>query len=136
MYLIAFRPEYQITVEPTRNRIFYKHYAELAQAQDLPDYLADWQLALAAMQPGFTILSDMTDLPVVSDQLAELIGRAQQLVMGLGVRQVAAVHAPGSETYHISETVRAEAELPMRIFTDLWEADRYLDELTPREAAI
>lgn len=129
MQLIAFCPEYQITVEPDRNRIFYKHYAELAQAKELPNYLNDWRLALAIMQPGFTILSDMTDLPTVSDHLAELIGLAQQLVLGMGVRQVATVHAPSSETYYISETVRAESALPVRTFTDLWEADKFLDEL-------
>lgn len=129
MQLIAFCPEYQITVEPDRNRIFYKHYAELAQAKELPNYLNDWRLALAIMQPGFTILSDMTDLPTVSDHLAELIGLAQQLVLGMGVRQVATVHAPSSETYYISETVRAESALPVRTFTDLWEADKFLDKL-------
>lgn len=129
MQLIAFCPEYQITVEPARNRIFYKHYAELAQAQELPNYLNDWRLALAIMQPDFTILSDMTDLPTVSNHLAELIGLAQQLVIGMGVRQVATVHAPSSETYYISETVRAESALPVRTFTDLWEADKFLDKL-------
>ncbi len=41
MRLIAFRPEYQITAEPNRNRIFYKHFVELAQAQDLPNDLHD-----------------------------------------------------------------------------------------------
>ena len=133
MRLIAFCPEYQITVEPARNRIFYKHYAELASASALPDYHNDWELALEAMQPGFTMLSDMTDLPTVSDHLADLIGRAQQMVIGRGVRLVAAVHAPGSETYYASETVRQESGLPMRTFTDLWEADKFLDELVAED---
>ena len=135
MQLIAFRPEYQITVEIARNRIFYKHYAELTNTYDLPNYLADWQLALANMQPGFTILSDMTDLPTVSDQLAGLIGQAQQLVASSGLRLVVTVHQPGSETFQASEIVRQEALLPIRSFTDLWEADKFLDELVA-EASI
>ena len=129
MNLVAFRPEYQITVEPARNRIFYKHYAELAEANELPDYLADWRLALAAMRPGFTILSDMTDLPTVSDDLAGLVGQAQQLVLSYGLLLMATVHAPGSETYYASHTVREDSGMPMRTFTDLWEADKFLDEL-------
>lgn len=129
MRLIAFRSEYQITVEPIHNRLFYKHYAELAHTTALPDYLSDWEQALEVMRPGFTILSDMTDLPTVSDQLAGLIGQAQLLVMRRGVRLVAAVHAPGSETYHASNTVREESSLPIRTFTDLWEADKFLDVL-------
>lgn len=134
MYLIAFRTEYQITVEPARNRTFYKHYAELTQANKLPDYQDNWQQALAVMQPGFTILSDMTDLPTVSEHLAELIGQAQQRVIDHGVRLAAAVHAPGSETYYASETIREESGMPMRTFTDLWEADKFLDELVAEPA--
>ena len=38
-------------------------------------------------------------------------------------------NAPSSETYYISETVRAESALPVRTFTDLWEADKFLDKL-------
>ena len=134
MRLVAFCSEYQITVDSARNRIFYKHYAEIAEARDLPDYLTDWQLALQTMQSGFTILSDMTDLPVVSDHLAGLIGQAQELVIGLGVLLVATVHAPGSETYYTSLVVREESSLPVRTFTDLWEADRFLDQLVAETA--
>ena len=130
MHLTAFRTEYQITVEPARNRIFYKHYAELASASELPDYLSDWQYALKAMQPGFTILSDMTNLPSVSAHLTELIEQVQQLVIRQGVRLVAAVYPLGSETYYASEVMRKESGLPMRAFMDLWEADKFLDELT------
>lgn len=125
MRLIAFRPEYQITAEPSRNRIFYKHFAALAAAQALPEYLHDWQQALDAMRPGFTILSDMTELDEVSGPLAGLFGQVQQMLDGRGLRMIATVHAPGNS--HAFEA--ATPELPRRIFTDLWEADRYLDEL-------
>ena len=69
----------------------------------------------------------------MSDRVADLIVRAQQAVIGRGVRLVAAVHAPGSETYYASETVRQESGLPMRTFTDLWEADKFLDELVAED---
>ena len=130
--LIAFRSEYQITVEPIRNRLFYKHYAELTHTAALPDYLPDWEQALEVVRPGFTILSDMTDLPTVSDQRAGLIGQAQLLVMRRGVRLVAAVHAPGSETYHARNTVREESSRPIRTFTDRWGADKFLDVWWPK----
>ncbi|GAB3851841.1 hypothetical protein GCM10028822_18920 [Hymenobacter terrigena] len=125
MRLIAFRPEYQITAEPSRNRIFYKHFAELTQAAELPEYLHDWQQALEAMRPGFTILSDMTELDEVSGPLAELFGQVQQMLAGRGLRMIATVHAPGNS--HSFE--EATPELPRCIFTDLWEADKFLDEL-------
>ena len=130
MRLIAFRPEYQITAEPSRNRIFYKHFADLAQANDLPEYLDDWQQALDAMTPGFTILSDMTELIDVSEQLVGLFEQVQQMLNGRGLRMIATVHAPGNAHPHEEST----AELPRRFFTDLWEADKFLDEVAATEA--
>lgn len=126
MRLIAFRPEYQITAEITRNRIFYKHFAEIAQAQELPNYLDDWQQALDTMKPGFTILSDMTDLLVVSAHLNSLIEQAQRLLEGRGLRMIASVHPPETDLAANDETA---AKWPQRRFTDLWEADKFLDEL-------
>ncbi|MGY3089085.1 hypothetical protein ACVWYF_002125 [Hymenobacter sp. UYAg731] len=125
MRLIAFRPEYQITAEPGRNRIFYKHFAELAQAHALPEYLHDWQVALDAVRPGFTILSDMTELSEISEPLAELFAQVQQMLNGRGLRLIATVYAPGKAHPHEEST----PERPRRIFTDLWEADKFLDEL-------
>jgi hypothetical protein len=127
MRLIAFRPEYQITVEPNRNRIFYKHYPELAQAAELPDYVSDWRQALAEMRPGFTILSDMTALDSVSALLAALIAEAQQLAIEYGVGLVAAVHAPDSATHRAALAGELDSALPVRSFIDLWEADKFLD---------
>ncbi|MCI1186659.1 hypothetical protein MON38_04460 [Hymenobacter sp. DH14] len=129
MRLIAFRPEYQITAEPSRNRIFYKHFAELAQAQELPEYLSDWQQALDAMKPGFTILSDMTELDDVSGPLAKLFEQAQTLLDGRGLRMIATVHAPDVALAHAATSAEAPAKYPRRSFTDLWQADKFLDEL-------
>lgn len=126
MRLIAFRPEYQITAEITRNRIFYKHFAEIAQAQELPDYIDDWRKALETMRPGFTILSDMTDLQVVSAHLSSLIEQAQQLLEGRGLRMIASVHAPETD---LSADDPTAGKWPQRRFTDLWEADKFLDEV-------
>ena len=122
--LIAFRSEYQITVEPNHNRIFYKHFAELAHARELPEYLHDWQQALDAMRPGFTILSDMTELAELSGPLAELFGQVQQMLDGRGLRMIATVYASGHNLHEDSTPER-----PRRVFTDLWEADKFLDEL-------
>jgi len=130
MRLIAFRPEYQLTVDPTRNRIFYKHYHELGDATELPDYLSDWQLALGAVHSGFTILTDVTNLPATSEHLTKLFVQAQQLCVSHGVRQVAEVHSPDADTYKASRLAREQSSLPVRTFSDMWEADKYLDDLT------
>ena len=48
---------------------------------------------------------------------------------------VAAAPAPGSETYHASNTIREESGLLIRTFTDLWEADKFLDVLVAERDA-
>lgn len=129
MALIAFRPEYQITVEADRNRIFYKPYAALLHAQALPHYLADWQLALASVQPGFTILTDITQHPAPNPTLMDSYVAAQQLIVRAGVRYVAEVHHPEATTEQASTAVSTRSAMPVRHFTDLWAADQFLDSL-------
>lgn len=133
MRLIAFRSEYQLTVDPARNRIFYKHYAEPEHAAHLPDYLSDWERALDAVAPGFTILTDVTNLPTTSEALMALLVQSQQLCVSRGVRQVAEVHSPDADTYNASRLAREQTSMPVRTFSDLWEADKYLDGLLPLE---
>ncbi|GAC1603154.1 MAG: hypothetical protein NVS3B25_31700 [Hymenobacter sp.] len=51
-----------------------------------------------------------------------------------GMRLVAAVHTPGSETYYASETMRQESGRPLCTVTDLWEANKFLAELMAQDA--
>ena len=128
MPLIAFRPEYQITAEPDQNRLFYKVFAEMQQAQALPHYLADWAAALAAVHPGFTILTNVASLTDVSPDLQPLFVAAQQLIVAQRVAMVAEVHRPDSPTHTNSADISIRSGMPVRTFVDAWEASRFLDE--------
>ena len=130
MRLIAFRPEYQITVDPVKNRIFYKFFAEMNSAQALPDFLPDWQRTLAQVQPGFTILTDTTQLTASHPDLLDTFVAAQALVLAHGVGTVAEIHRPGAPTEAVTEQARNRSALSVRRFVDLWEADKFLDELS------
>lgn len=127
MHLIAFRPEYQITVDPAKNRVFYKPFAEMNQAAALPHYLADWQLALAQVQSGFTILTDVTQMGAANPHLLDTFVAAQSLLVVGGVRLVAEIHLPDSVHQATSEAASRRSALPVRRFLDLWEGDQYLD---------
>ena len=127
MHLIAFRPEYQITVNPAKNRVFYKPFAEMNQAAALPHYLADWQLALAQVQSGFTILTDVTQMGAANPHLLDTFVAAQSLLVAGGVRLVAEIHLPDSVHQATSEAASRRSALPVRRFLDLWEGDQYLD---------
>lgn len=127
MRLIAFRAEYQITVNPDKNRVFYKPFAEMNQAAALPHYLADWQLALAEVRPGFTILTDVTQMQAPNPHLLDTFVAAQSLLVAGGVRLVAEIYSPDSEHRATSEAASRRSALPVRRFLDLWEGDQYLD---------
>lgn len=129
MRLIAFRPEYQLTVDPAKNRIFYKPFTEMNEATDLPDFLPDWQRALARVRPDFTVLTDTTQLTASNPDLLDLFVAVQTLVLAHGVGTVAEIHRPGAPTEAVTEQARNRSALPVRRFVDLWEADRFLDEL-------
>lgn len=129
MQLIAFRAEYQITVDGTRNRIFYKPFTEMHGATGLPHYLEDWEQALREVQPGFTILTDVTAMQKPNPSLWAQFVAAQELIVRRGVSQVAEVHLPSNATRDASEAIRQQSGLPVRRFVDLWEADGYLDQL-------
>ena len=130
MRLIALHPEYQIMVEPARNRIFYQNFGPMQLATALPYYLADWQAALAEIRPGFHILSDMQ---VVNQRAPELLlplfQQVEQLLVAHEVSMVAEVHVPGLPTRRLTDAVTTAQAMPLRQFLSIWEAAHFLDYL-------
>ena len=128
MHLIALRPEYQITVDRDRNRIFYQNFGPMRNAAALPHYRTDWQAALEKVGPGFCIL---TDMQVVNENGGGLLSEFQaveQLIVQRGVSLVAEVHLPGLPTRHCSDAVTTSRAMPVQYFLDVWEASLFLDE--------
>ena len=130
MLIIAFRPAYQLTVDPAKNRIFYQNFEHMQWAASLPHYVADWMAALAEVQPGFSILSDMQ----VVNQVSSLVPRpeflaVERLIVARGVRMVAEIYLPGQPGRRHSDVVTTRLAMPVRQFLSLWEADQFLDEL-------
>ena len=129
MHLIAFRTEYQITVDRAHNRIFYQNFAPMRTATALPHYRTDWQAALAEVQPGFCIL---TDMQVVNENGAALLSGFQaieQLIVQRGVQLVAEVHVPGLPTRCYTDAVTTRQAMPVEYFLDIWDATQFLDAL-------
>ncbi len=129
MRLIALRPEYQLMVEPDRNRVFYQNFAAMQTAKVLPHYLADWTAALAEVGPGFHILSDMQIVNQTSSALLADFQAVEQLIVARGVRVVAEVHLPGLPTRRHTDEVTTAQAMPVRQFLSIWEAAHFLDYL-------
>ncbi|WP_210520187.1 hypothetical protein [Hymenobacter terricola] len=129
MLLIAFRPEYQLTVDPAKNRIFYQNFGQMQWATSLPHYVADWTAALAEIRAGFSILSDMQVVNQVNPALRAQFMAVEQLIVAHEVRMVAEIHVPGLPTRRHSDLVTTSLAMPVRQFLTLWEADQFLDDL-------
>ncbi len=128
MALIAFRTEYQITVEPLKNRLCYKVFSEMQDAAALPHYLADWAAALDALQPGFTILTDVSSFGQSNPSLLPLYVATQQLITARRVAMVAEIYRLGSPSHDSNERISQRSGMPVRTFVDSWEADKFLDK--------
>ena len=131
MNQIAFRPEYQLTVEKDKNRLFYQNFDQMQQATTLPDYRTDWAAALAEVRPGFCILSDMQVVNQVNQELLEEFRAVEQLIVERGVSMVAEVHVPGLPTRRCTDEVTTSQVMPVRQFLNIWDAEQFLDDLKP-----
>lgn len=134
MRLIAFRPEYQLTVEHEKNRLFYQNFGQMQQATALPHYLADWTAALAEVRPGFSILSDMQVVNQSNQDLLVHFQAVEQLIVERGVSIVAEVHVPGLPTRRCCDEVTTARAMPVRQFLTMWEAVQFLDEVAAEPA--
>lgn len=129
MLLVAARPEYQLSVEPAKNRVFYQNFGPMQGALALPHYLADWAAALAEVHPGFTILADLQVVNQSNPDLLATFRAVERLLAQHGAGVMAEVHVPGLPTRRHSDEVSTGAATPVRHFLSLWEAVQYLDHL-------
>lgn len=129
MLLVAFRPEYQLSVEPAKNRIFYENFGPMRAATALPDYLADWAATLAKVEPGFSMLCDMQVTNRSNPALLAVFQAAEQLIVARGARVVAEVHVPGRPTRQHRDAVTTDQAMLVRHFLTFWEAAHFLDDV-------
>jgi hypothetical protein len=128
MRLVAFRPEYQLTVNDAENRIFYQNFGQMQSATSLPHYRADWAAALAEVKPGFSILSDMQVVNQTGSDVHMEFMAVEQLILQHGVALVAEVHVPGLATRRCTDVLPNGHALPVHHFLDIWDATQFLDE--------
>jgi hypothetical protein len=128
MLQVALRTEYQLSVDPARNRVFYQNFAGMQFAQALPHYLDDWAAALQQVRPGFSILSDMRIVNQANPELLVSFQTVEQQIVAHGVRLLAEVHVPGLPTRLYSDYIDNTQAMPVQHCLSVWEALQFLDE--------
>ncbi|HEX8425653.1 hypothetical protein [Hymenobacter sp.] len=135
MALVAFRSEYQITVDADCNRVTYERFEELSMATDLPYFLDDWQRALSYIKPNFTVLIDLRRRIGPNVWLMPIYLELHYLLLEAGVGIVAEVHPTVFNMSQISRTLREQTKLPVQLFIDRAEAEAFLDSFRMGSAA-
>ncbi len=95
--------------------------------ESVAHYLQDWQAALQAVKPNFTLLADLSCMITHPQEVSNLHVAAQQLLKKSGLLEAACV-SPSDKIASLQITsIQNRSNLAMRTFATWQEAHTYLD---------
>lgn len=126
MITIAKNEQYEFLVDIVNNRAFLTIKEFWRNEADIPGYLEDWDQALDMLKPGFTLLTDATNMSIHPGEVRDIHQRAQEKIISAGVQKVAELHY---ETVAVMQLngLASESGLPRKNFTDRKEARVWLE---------
>ena len=124
---IAQTPQYQISVQKEKNRAFLKINGFWRNAEQVSNYLTDWEKAVAELKPGFTLLTDATEMKIHPTSVRELHEKAQAYVIKAGVRKVAELQLNKVAELQL-DSVSKDTKMPKQNFNTREEAELWLDK--------
>jgi hypothetical protein len=119
---------YQIGIDKDKNRAFITIIGFWRSPEEVSDYLPDLDGALLQLQPGFTLLTDLTQTKTHPQTLNRVHLAAQQLLLSRGLTQTAEV-VPSSIVQFQTESLSKESQMPLQQFSSQMEAMAYLDRI-------
>lgn len=125
---IAQNPQYELAVSAAKNRAFLKIIGFWRAPEQVPDYIADWKRAVAALKPGFTLLTDAREMKIHPGTVRALHEEAQSLIVKAGVKRVAEIQRDKVAEMQLNG-VSNETKMPKKNFNDEEAAERWLDDL-------
>ena len=125
---IAQTPQYELSVSKAKNRAYLRIIGFWRNPEQVPTYLEDWKKAIAALQPGFTLLTDAREMKIHPAAVRKVHEEAQQLVMNGGLSKVAELQLDKIAEMQL-DGVAKDTKFPKRNFNDPKEAERWLDAL-------
>ncbi len=121
---------FQIAIDPSRNRLHLTVSGEALRANENEDAPRLVEQACAQLRPGFTCLADHTQLKLFG--LPDIAARIMSVMMRAGVRKVASVWPDESFAKLVVGTAAKETgeayASRRQSFTDLDSAKAWLDE--------
>lgn len=126
---IAKTPQYEIAVSPKKNRAYLKIIGFWRDPEQVLDYIAHWKEAVAALQPGFTLLTDAREMKIHPGSVRALHEEAQALIIKAGVKRVAELQQDKIAEMQL-DGVSNETKMPKRNFNDQQEAESWLNAVS------
>jgi hypothetical protein len=117
---------YRIDVSKERNRAYLKIFGFWKSAEVVPDYLADWNKATAALVKGFTLLTDASEMKTHPAEVRKLHEQAQAILMKAGVSKVAEIIKDDVAEMQLDAIGKA-TKFPKQNFRTVPDAEKWLD---------
>ncbi len=119
---------YRMKVDAEKNRVYFKILGFWGSRQNVPNYLDDWRKTLKELRPGFTILTDLTESKMPSEDAVELHEQAQKLVMEAGLSKVAELRPEADPLVQRQyDELSRTTSMQKRVFTDFDKAEAWLN---------
>lgn len=119
---------YQIALNPSLNRVYLTIIGFWRTPQEVASYLPDLEKALRQLQPGFTLLTDLTGMKTHPAPVQAVHLAAQALLLRKGLRQTAEVTASSLVQFQ-TDTYAKNSKMPLRQFSSAEQAEAYLNTL-------
>lgn len=124
---IAQTPQYELSVSKAKNRAYLTIIGFWRNPEEVSDYISDWKKAVAALSPGFTLLTDVREMKIHPGSVRTVHEEAQRLIVKAGVRKVAEIQADKVAEMQLNGVAK-ETNMPKQNFNDPAKAEQWLDE--------
>ncbi len=116
--VVARNKHYEIGMDPGKNRAYITIIGFWRSPEEVGPYVQDLDRALVQLAPGFTLLTDLTQMKAYPASVQPLHLEAQQLLLTRGLSQTAEVCASSMVEYQTNtlskKAVCPSASLPTR----------------------
>lgn len=118
---------YKIEISKEKNRAYLKIIGFWRNPAAVPEYLSDWNKAIASLTKGFTLLTDASEMKTHPQDVRKLHEQAQAMLLKGGVRKVAEVLQDDVAEMQLDAVAKA-TQFPKKNFRSREEAEEWLDK--------
>ena len=120
---------YSIEVDTTKNRMYFTIVGFWKNSTVVPNYLDDIKKALRSLSPGFTILTDVSQMKTPSTEVGSLHELAQRLLIEAGLKKTAEI-IPDNKAIEkmVLQRLSTKSGMVKSTFHDKATAEAWLDE--------